>query len=544
MNWYHCAAYFFGGAFFTNAVPHFVSGVMGRPFQSPFAKPPGKGLSSSTVNVLWGFLNVAIGYGLICRVGSFDLHSTAQVATAGGGRIGDGSDARAQFRATARRQPSRRAGSGPMKGTFRSLQSHNYRVWAGGALVSNVGTWMQRVAQDWLVLTQLTDHNATAVGVVMSLQFGPHILLLPLTGFAADHLDRRKLLFATQAAMGLLALGLGILTVTGRVHLWHVYGFALLLGSVSAFDSPARQTFVSELVGEADLSNAVGLNSTSFNAARMIGPAISGVLIAAVGTGWVFLINAASFVAVLASLGFLRVGELHRGRRAVRTQGSFAEGFRYIWKRPDLTAALLMLFLIGTFGLNFPIFISTMSVTVFHAGASQYGLLTSTMAIGSVAGALLSARRARPRPETLLAGATVFGCGCALGALMPTFWLFGLVLIVIGVSVQTFTTSTNSLVQLSTEPALRGRVVAILLAIALGGTPIGAPIAGWVADRFGPRWALGVGAFAGFSAALVGLRYFAKHRHLRVRLVAGRVRLSYDESRPIAVPGAPLPVAQ
>ena len=431
-----------------------------------------------------------------------------------------------------------------MKGTFRSLHSHNYRVWASGALVSNVGTWMQRVAQDWLVLTQLTHHNATAVGVVMSLQFGPHILLLPLTGFAADHLDRRKLLFATQAAMGLLALGLGILTVTGRVHLWHVYGFALLLGSVSAFDSPARQTFVSELVGEEDLSNAVGLNSTSFNAARMIGPAIAGVLIAAVGTGWVFLINAASFVAVLASLGFLRVGELHRGRRAVRTQGSFAEGFRYIWKRPDLKAALLMLFLIGTFGLNFPIFISTMSVTVFHAGASQYGLLTSTMAIGSVAGALLSARRAQPRPEILLAGATVFGCGCTLAALMPTYWLFGLVLIVIGVSVQTFTTSTNSLVQLSTEPALRGRVVAILLAIALGGTPIGAPIVGWVADRFGPRWALGVGAFAGFSAALVGLRYFAKHRHLRVRFVAGRVCLSYDASGPVAVPGAPFPAAQ
>ena len=283
-----------------------------------------------------------------------------------------------------------------MKGTFRSLNSFNYRVWAGGAIVSNVGTWMQRTAQDWLVLTQLTHHNATAVGIVMALQFGPHLLLLPLTGFAADHLDRRKLLFATQAAMGALALGLGILTVAGLVQLWHVYVFAFLLGCVTAFDAPARQTFVSELVGEADLSNAVALNSTSFNAARMIGPAIAGVLIASVGTGWVFLINAASFVAVLCSLGFLRVSELHRSRRAVRTRGSLAEGFRYVWKRPDLKAVLLMLFLIGTFGLNFPIFISTMSVTVFHAGASQYGLLTSIMAIGSVAGALLAARRAKP----------------------------------------------------------------------------------------------------------------------------------------------------
>jgi MFS family permease len=217
-----------------------------------------------------------------------------------------------------------------MNGTFRSLNGFNYRMWAGGAFVSNVGTWMQRTAQDWIVLTQLTHHNATAVGVVMSLQFGPQVLLLPLTGFAADHLDRRKLLFVTQGAMGALALGLGILTVAGLVQLWQVYVFAFLLGCVSAFDSPARQTFVSELVVEADLTNAVGLNSTSFNAARMIGPAIAGVLIAAVGSGWVFLINAASFAAVLGSLSLLRVDELHRTNRAHRTRGSLVEGFRYV----------------------------------------------------------------------------------------------------------------------------------------------------------------------------------------------------------------------
>src|SRR5277367_2885909 len=279
-----------------------------------------------------------------------------------------------------------------MKGTFRTLRGFNYRMWAGGALVSNVGTWMQRIAQDWLVLTQLTRHNATAVGVVMALQFGPQVLLLPLTGFAADHLDRRKLLFATQGAMGGLALGLGILTIAGLVQLWQVYVFAFLLGCVSAFDGPARQTFVAELVVESDLSNAVALNSTSFNVARMIGPAIAGVLIAGVGSGWVFLINAASFAAVLCSLSLLRVGELHVTDRALRTRGSLAEGFRYVWKRPDLKALLLMMFLIGTFGLNFPIFISTMSVTVFHAGARQYGLLTSLMALGSVIGALLAAR--------------------------------------------------------------------------------------------------------------------------------------------------------
>jgi MFS family permease len=415
-----------------------------------------------------------------------------------------------------------------VRGTFRSLNSLNYRVWAGGALVSNVGTWMQRTAQDWLVLTQLTHNNATAVGVVMALQFGPQVLLLPWTGFAADHFDRRKLLIATQAAMGALALGLGILVVTGLIQLWQVYLFAFLLGCVTAFDSPARQTFVSDLVGEEDLSNAVALNSTSFNLGRMVGPAVAGVLIAAVGSGWIFLINAASFIAVLCSLCLLRVSALHWNIRAARTRGSLAEGFHYVWKRPDLRAVLLMLFLVGTFGLNFPIFISTMCVTAFHAGAGQYGLLTSIMAIGTVAGALLAARRAKPGMAHLLAGVAAFGVGCALAAVMPNYGLFGLALIIIGVSALTFTTATNTLVQLSTEPVMRGRVMAIRLAIALGGTPIGAPLVGWVADRFGPRWALCVGAASGFAAAIVALFYLAKYRHLRVHLGGGRPFFSIE----------------
>ncbi len=401
-----------------------------------------------------------------------------------------------------------------MKGTFRSLRNHNYRVWAAGAIISNIGTWMQRTAQDWLVLTQLTHKNATAVGIVIALQFAPQLLLLPVTGFAADHLDRRKLVIATQAAMGVLALGLGILTVTGLVQLWHVYVFAFLLGCAGAFDLPARQTFVSELVGEADLSNAVGLNSTSFNAARMIGPAIAGVLIAAVGTGWVFLINAASFAAVLGSLALLRIGELHVRARTPAKRGSLVEGFRYVWNRPDLKAIMVMLFLIGTFGLNFPIFISTMSVMVFHAGASQYGLLTSIMAIGSVIGALLAARREKPDIALLCVGAAIFGFGFSLAAVMPNYWLFGMALIVIGISAQTITTSSISLVQLSTDPNMRGQVMAILLAIALGGTPVGAPIVGWVADTLGPRWALGIAAAAGMGAAMVGLRYLWKVRYL------------------------------
>jgi len=394
-----------------------------------------------------------------------------------------------------------------VKNTFRSLSGFNYRVWACGALVSNVGTWMQRIAQGWLVLTHLTHNNATAMGIVMALQFGPHLLLLPLTGFAADHLDRRKLLIGTQAAMGALAFGLGILTISGSVQLWHVYAFAFMFGCVTAFDSPARHTFVSELVGEADLSNAVALNSTSFNAARMIGPAIAGTLIASVGSGWVFLINGASFVAVLCSLGLLRVSELHVQDRAIQTRGSLVDGFRYVWRRPDLRAVCVMLFLIGTFGLNFQIFISTMSVKVFHAGASQYGLLTSVMAIGTIAGALLAAGREKPRFALLVTGSAVFGLGCALAAIAPNAWFFGIALVIIGISALTLTNSTNSLMQLSTEPMMRGRVMAIRLAIALGCTPIGAPIVGLVADRFGPRWALGLGAASGFAAAIVGIRY-------------------------------------
>ncbi len=422
--------------------------------------------------------------------------------------------------------------SSPVKGTFRSLRIYNYRVWASGALVSNIGTWMQRTAQDWLVLTHLTHRNATAMGVVMALQFGPQVLLLPWTGYAADHFDRRKLLLATQTAMGLLALGLGIVTITGLVQLWQVYGFAFLLGCAAAFDAPARQTFVAELVGEEDLSNAVALNSTSFNAARMIGPAVAGIVIANVGMGWAFLVNAASFGAVIGSLSLLRVGELQRKDRASRAPGHLSEGFRYVWQRPDLKAPLLMLFLIGTFGINFPIFISTMAVTAFHAGAGQYGLLTSFMAIGSVAGALLAARRANPRITLLLAGAAVFGAGCTLAALMPTYGLFALALVIIGIAAQTFTTSTISLVQLSTTPAMRGRVMAILLAIALGGTPVGAPIVGWVADRFGPRWAMGVGAASGFAAALVGLHYLIRHRQLHLHLDAGRLRFRFGDLRP------------
>jgi MFS family permease len=405
-----------------------------------------------------------------------------------------------------------------MRSTFRSLRHENYRLWAIGALVSNVGTWMQRTAQDWIVLTQLTHNNATAVGIVMSLQFGPQLLLLPLAGAAADRWNRRRLLMVTQAAMGLLALVLGLLALSGLVVLWHVYVLAFLLGCVTAFDAPARQTFVGELVGESDLANAVALNATSFHAARMIGPAAAGILLAGVGSGWSFLINAASFAAVLLALRMMRIGALHPQLQSAALQRGFVQSLKYVRHRPDLVTTFVMMFLVSTFGLNFAIFIPTMAVAAFHAGAGQFGTLSSVMAVGSVAGALLAASQARPRLLILLVAAAAFGVGSFGAAIAPDIWVFGVALLLTGVAAQVFMTSTNSLIQLSTEQGMRGRVMALLLAIVLGCTPFGAPLVGWVADGYGPRWALGLAAASGLVAVLVGMQFFARHgrRHLRL----------------------------
>lgn len=398
----------------------------------------------------------------------------------------------------------------PLSKAFRALENFNFRLWSAGALVSNIGTWMQRVAQDWIVLTRLTHHDATAVGIVTGLQFAPQLLLLPWTGLAADRFNQRKLLMLTQALMGVLALALGILTISGHVQLWHVYVFAFVFGAAAALDAPVRQTFVGELVGDDHLSNAVALNSTSIFAGQMIGPVVAGLVIAKFGTGWAFLLNGLSFGAVLLSMALLRVQELGTNARASRTTGGFVEGLRYVWSRPDLRAIVVMLFLIGTFGLNFQVFISAMAVNVFHTDARGFGLLSSIMAIGTMSAALLAAGRGKPDFGTLLWGTGVFGIACTLGAFSPGYWWFAAALAVIGVSALTFTIGTNSMMQLTTEPAMRGRVMATRVGVGLGGAAIGAPIVGWIATHLGPRWSLGTAAASGFLAAFVAARRTAK----------------------------------
>jgi MFS family permease len=400
--------------------------------------------------------------------------------------------------------------------TFRSLGIFNYRIFFFGAFLSNIGTWMQRTAQDWIVLTHLTHNDAAAVGVTLALQFGPVLLLMPLSGLIADRVNRRTMLVITQISMGVLGLGLGLIVLADVETLWEVYAFAFALGVVSAIDAPIRQTFVSELVPEKSIPNAVSLNSASFNGARLIGPGVAGLLIAAIGSGWVFLINAASFGAMLAALALIRTNELNTTTKSARKGGQIREGWRYVGSRPDVIVVLVMMFLVGTFGMNFPIFTSTMSLA-FNRGATGYGVLSSVMAIGSVFGALMAARRDKPRVMVVGLASLGFGISMLVSALMPSYWSFAGVLIVVGLSALTMITSANAYVQTTTAPNMRGRVMALYMAIFAGTTPLGSPLVGWVANVAGPRWAIVVGAAAGFAAAGVALGWMIVTNRLRLR---------------------------
>jgi len=412
-------------------------------------------------------------------------------------------------------------------GMFRSLRVRNYRLYASGQLVSLTGTWMQRVAQDWLVLT-LTN-SGTALGIVTALQFGPSILLGPVGGMLADRGDKRRILLATQTGLAGLALLLGLLDVFGMVQYWQVLVLATALGVISAIDMPVRQSFVIEMVGKDDLTNAVAINSTIFNSGRIIGPALAGVLITAVGTGWAFIGNAASSVAVLAGLILMRTDELFPSKPVARGRGQLREGLRYVRARRDLMLTMVLIFVFGTFGLNFAITCALMAKQVFHRGASGYGLLSTSLAVGAFFGAILATRRTkRPSALFLLSAAAIFSVGEIASGLMPTYLATALVLVPTGLAMLSVTTAANSHIQLGVAPTMRGRVMALYLVCFMGGTPVGAPIIGWVAGTAGPRWGLIGGGLICLLSVLALAAWVARSRGMHAadvrELVTTRVR--------------------
>jgi len=401
--------------------------------------------------------------------------------------------------------------------TFSSLSFRNYRLWFAGALVANVGTWMQRVAQDWLVLTELSDDSGIAVGITTALQFAPTLVLSAWAGLLADRFDRRKLLVGTQVAQGVLAAGLGLLVLSGHAQLWQVYVFAGLLGGVTAIDAPVRQTFVAELVPAGRLSNAVGLNSASFNAARLVGPGLAGLLIAAVGSGWVFVINAATFAATILSLTFMRRADLYPMPQAPRAKGQIREGIAYVRGRSDILVTMVVVGVVSTFGLNFQLTSALMARTEFGRGAQEYGVLGSVLAIGSLTGALLAARRERPRVRLVIGSAFAFGLATGALALMPTYASFAVACIPVGLASLTMMTAANTSIQMSTDPKMRGRVMSLYMMVFLGATPIGSPVVGWIGETFGARWSIGAGSISALLVS-VGAAWWARnHWGVQVR---------------------------
>lgn len=399
---------------------------------------------------------------------------------------------------------------GGKRSTFASLKIRNFRLFWVGSLIANIGGWVSVIAQDWLVLTVLTDNSAAALGIVAGLQFLPLPFLSPYAGSLADKFSKRKLVELTQTALMLNSLLLALLVSFDVVQLWHVFVIAFVQGMIQAFDAPARQSFVSEMVDEQHLPNAVGLNSMQFNSARLVGPAVSGLLIGWVGIAPALWINSLSFLAPIVGLMMMRQEELYSSKTRKGT-GGVAEGLRYVMKRPDLLLIFLIVFTLGTFGLNFQITNALMATEVFGLGADAYGLLGSMMAVGTLTGAVMAARRGYPRFNALVIGMLGFAIGCLFLTMTSVYWVFAVILIPVGfLSIMVMTTA-NSRVQLTTEPELRGRVMALYMAIFLGGTPLGAPLVGWVGEHFGARATLLVGAgTTGVVAIFAGLLLLVK----------------------------------
>jgi MFS family permease len=404
-----------------------------------------------------------------------------------------------------------------MSPTFASLRIPNYRRYASGMIVSNVGTWMQRVAQDWLVL-QLSGGSAVAVGITTGLQFLPLLLFGLIGGVVADRFDKRRLLMLTNAFMGLMALTLSVLVLSDAAEVWHVYALAFGLGMGTALDNPARQTFVVEMVDRHNLPNAVALNSASFHAGRLIGPGVAGVLIEVLGgTGWVFAINAISYSAPLIALRTMRVADLIPSELSTRGSGGIREGLRYVWARPELVAILTVVFFAGAFGLNFQIFNAIMATQAFDKGAGEFGLLGSVLAVGSLIGALSVARRPVVRVRLVIISAALFGLTVILAGLMPTYLWYAVALPPTGVAALSMMTATNATLQMSADPAMRGRVMAVYLVVFAGGTPIGSPLIGWMAAEWGPRWPMLFGGVVTTAAALLAGLVLLRRQDVTVR---------------------------
>lgn len=392
--------------------------------------------------------------------------------------------------------------------TFRSLHVRNYRLYFFAQLISVSGTWMQSIAQAWLVL-HLTG-SGVDLGIVTGLQFLPMLLFGPFGGLVADRVDKRRLLYFTQASGGVLALTLGILDATHVVALWQVYLLATLLGVVNLFDNPARQTFVMEMVGRDDLPNAVSLNTVVMNASRVVGPAIGGVVIIVVGLEACFFVNAASYIAVVIGLSLMRASELHQTEPVARAKGQIRDGFRYVWRRPPLRNTLLAMAVIGVFAYNFQVTLALLAKTTFHGGAGTYSLLTSSMGVGAVVGGLLAAHRARPTPKLLYGLALLFGSLLAGVAFAPTLAVASVLIVLMGAASIGFIATANASLQLQSDPSMRGRVMALYAMAFLGSTPIGAPLVGAIAQWTNPRISLAVGAGATVLAAgMLGWRHRA-----------------------------------
>ncbi|MYV54637.1 MFS transporter [Streptomyces sp. SID3212] len=408
-------------------------------------------------------------------------------------------------------------------GTFSSLKIRNYRLFATGAVVSNIGTWMSRITQDWLVLS-LTGSSA-AVGITTALQFLPMLLFGLYGGVIADRYPKRQILLVTQAAMGLCGLSLALLTLSGHVQVWHVYLIAFLLGMVTVVDNPSRQSFVSEMVGPSQLRNAVSLNSANFQSARLIGPAVAGVLITTVGSGYAFLLNGLSFLAPLAGLLLMRQSELFKVERVPRGKGQLREGLRYVRGKPELVGPIVLVGFIGTFGFNFPIWLTAFAHEIFHSGAGLYSFFNILMAVGSLAAALLAARRRSSRLRLMILAGVGFGLLEVLVAFAPSVWLFSLLLLPIGMLGMTTNISANTSVQMAADPMMRGRVMSLYMMVFVGGTPVGGPLLGWVTDTYGARVGFATGgAVSLIAAATIGV--------ILTRVVGVRIKIDLRGGRP------------